>query len=336
MANGGVLILDFKGAKNYKPGAYETFSDNLGDMLIDLLNGDEKLLNSPEIQALGASNVKAALEWLATADINGDYKDLIANEGWRLMYKRRPPRPEEFLTWDWIGAQSEGLWPNVRHAFEEFCNPDPLNPKRGLALSTSIGWGKSLLTNLCMSYIITHFCLMREPYKVLGHSQPVYEKVKLPSGKYTTIGDLKIGQEIAGVLKDTSKIIDIYDQGEKETYELTFDDNTTCKCSLDHYWTVYDFSNQNYIVLKTKDIINNADRYGFPDLEDCKRDREAILAAEQYFENNNYQIINLGIDQATLKDLIQNPMEAVRHSIASLTAAMNLKNKEKQNCEKTC
>lgn len=142
MANGGVLILDFKGAKNYKPGAYETFSDNLGDMLIDLLNGDEKLLNSPEIQALGASNVKAALEWLATADINGDYKDLIANEGWRLMYKRKPPRPEEFLTWDWIGAQSEGLWPNVRHAFEEFCNPDPLNPKRGLALSTSIGWGK--------------------------------------------------------------------------------------------------------------------------------------------------------------------------------------------------
>lgn len=134
--------MDFKGAKNYKPGAYETFSDNLGDMLIDLLNGDEKLLNSPEIQALGANNVKAALEWLATADINGDYKDLIANEGWRLMYKRRPPRPEEFLTWDWIGAQSEGLWPNVRHAFEEFCNPDPLNPKRGLALSTSIGWGK--------------------------------------------------------------------------------------------------------------------------------------------------------------------------------------------------
>lgn len=159
----------------------------------------------------------------------------------------------------------------------------------------------SLLTNLCMSYIITHFCLMREPYKVLGHSQPVYEKVKLPNGKYTTIGDLKIGQEIAGVLKDTSKIIDIYDQGEKETYELTFDDNTTCKCSLDHYWTVYDFFNQNYIVLKTKDIINNVDRYGFPDLEDCKRDREAILAAEQYFENTNYQRIDLDIDQVILE-----------------------------------
>jgi len=161
---------DLKSAKLYKPGAYETFDDNLADILVDVLNGDEKLLEMPEIQSLGARNIKAALEWLATADVNGDYKDLLAKEGWRLMYRRRPPTPEEYLTWDWIGAQSEGLWPNVRHAFVEFMNLSPLNPKRGLALSTSIGWGKSLLTNLCMSYIITLFCLMREPFKVLGHS----------------------------------------------------------------------------------------------------------------------------------------------------------------------
>lgn len=50
---------------------------------------------------------------------------------------------------------------------------------RCLQLSDPMGWyltedgiftHNSLLTNLCMSYIITHFCLMREPYKVLGHS----------------------------------------------------------------------------------------------------------------------------------------------------------------------
>lgn len=134
---------DLKSAKLYKPGAYETFDDNLADILVDVLNGDEKLLEMPEIQSLGARNIKAALEWLATADVNGDYKDLLAKEGWRLMYRRRPPTPEEYLTWDWIGAQSEGLWPNVRHAFVEFMNLSPLNPKRGLALSTSIGWGKA-------------------------------------------------------------------------------------------------------------------------------------------------------------------------------------------------
>lgn len=121
---------------------YEHFDNNLADMLLDALAGDPKVLERPEIAALGTDNIKAALKWLQTADVNGDYKNLLLNEGWRLMYNRKPPTPEEYLTPEWIGGQAEGLWPNVREAFCNFMNPDPLNPKRGLALSTSIGWGK--------------------------------------------------------------------------------------------------------------------------------------------------------------------------------------------------
>lgn len=531
--------MDFKGAKNYKPGAYETFSDNLGDMLIDLLNGDEKLLNSPEIQALGASNVKAALEWLATADINGDYKDLIANEGWRLMYKRKPPRPEEFLTWDWIGAQSEGLWPNVRHAFEEFCNPDPLNPKRGLALSTSIGWGKfqgydsniiidkkikieledgtkleipsdetlrvlkngkyikikanqllkmdledldlmkikkvefeyvykkmgelktgdevlgpggekhkileiyeqgqqdlykitlsdgrsfeagldhlttvhfrnshvrpdkkvydtlttkyimdnldkylfeiptdetfswneldypqflemlpcheydpideeyikpdltrdsnkvyiekiekipeqkncrcialdypwglyltedgilthnSLLTNLCMSYIITHFCLMREPYKVLGHSpmtsysQPYGTLIQLKDGSWKPIEYLNIGDELMPLLDDESRVTNVVEQGEQDTYELDFGNAKKIRCSLGHWWLVWDFLEKKYVKIQTKELIEAQDRYGIPELEDLKRDKKLILECHEQFEKTHTFYGNFGFE----------------------------------------
>lgn len=533
--------MDFKGAKNYKPGAYETFSDNLGDMLIDLLNGDEKLLNSPEIQALGASNVKAALEWLATADINGDYKDLIANEGWRLMYKRKPPRPEEFLTWDWIGAQSEGLWPNVRHAFEEFCNPDPLNPKRGLALSTSIGWGKanpvdsnivvnktihldledgtrlnipsneiveilvngkltkvsannllsmdlesinlpqavkiksisysythkkmgdlqvgdeivgpagekfkireitdhgeqdvykitlsdgrsfesmlshlstvhfrnshtrpgkkvydtvttgyimdhlekylfeiptdetfkwseldapqflemlplheyepiddkylipdltkdpnkvyitkiektrrevckciavdypwglyliedgilthnSLLTNLCMSYIITHFCLMREPYKVLGHSpmtsysQPYGTLIQLKDGSWKPIEYLNIGDELMPLLDDESRVTNVVEQGEQDTYELDFGNAKKIRCSLGHWWLVWDFLEKKYVKIQTKELIEAQDRYGILELEDLKRDKKLILECHEQFEKTHTFYENSGFE----------------------------------------
>lgn len=122
---------------------YTKFSDNLADMLIDALAGDTKILELPEIQAMGIPNIEKALEWLKTADVNGDYKNLLLNEGWRLKYKRKPPTPEEYLTPTWIGAQAEGLWPNVREAFINFMDPNPLNPKRGLALSTSIGWGKA-------------------------------------------------------------------------------------------------------------------------------------------------------------------------------------------------
>lgn len=135
--------LDLNSAKTYNPNAYETFDDNLADMLIDVLSGDKSLLDKPEIQALGVDNIKAALQWLKDADVNGDYKDLLAKEGWRLAYYRKPPSPEEFLTWDWVGAQADSTWPNVRKAFIEFMDPNPLNPKRNLALSTSIGWGKA-------------------------------------------------------------------------------------------------------------------------------------------------------------------------------------------------
>ena len=169
---------------------YDKFDDNLADILIDALAGDPSALDLPEIQALGAANIKAALQWLATADVHGDYKNLLTQEGWRLMYKRKPPTPEEYLTPEWIGGQSEGLWPNVKEAFLNFVDPNPLNPKRGLALSTSIGWGKSLLSNLVLSYILVHFCLMREPYRLLGHSSMTSYCLALASFSLGKVWDL--------------------------------------------------------------------------------------------------------------------------------------------------
>lgn len=518
--------LDLQSLK-FKNISFEKFDDNLADILIDALAGDPKALARPEIQAVGIDNLRAALQWMQTADVHGDYKNLLANEGWRLMYKRKPPSPEEYLTPEWIGGQAEGLWPNVRDAFLNFVDPDPLNPKRGLALSTSIGWGKanpvdsniaigktirleledntkleipsdeiveilindnltkvsanallsmnletvdlsqalipnstkikgidsiysykklkdieigekvltvdgkkatvlgiqkngpmtvyrvelsdgrsfrvaskhanfvhfrnsynvkdkklydnltieyikdhlneytfelptddtfslqsidfwqhlialpvhdyepidkayivpdterlpskvyidniieeepedcwclnlndpmglfilengiithnSLLTNLCMSYIMVLFALMREPYRILGHSQPVYEKIQLPSGKYTTISDLKVGMKIAGVTNEESEVLEIIEQGEKDTYELTFENDLSCRCSMDHLWTVFDTQNDKYVVLPTKLIVEDSSRYLFPELEDCKKDAEKILQAECEF-----------------------------------------------------
>lgn len=142
-------------------------------MLKDILSGDMDVLEkySAQIESMGGMDtLRAGLDWLKQADPYGDYAGTIVNEGWRLTYYRKPPTPEEFLTYEWIGPQAEGLWPNVKKCFIEFMDPNPLNPKRNLALSTSIGWGKSLLTNLVMSYLIVLFGLMREPYKQLGHN----------------------------------------------------------------------------------------------------------------------------------------------------------------------
>ena len=466
----------------YDPNSYLKIQDpNFIAILKDALSGDPDALKRKEIQSLNIGNIKAAIDWLANRDdgVSQDIKAALMGEGWRLQYYRKPPTPAEFLTYEWIGPQAETLWPNIIKAFCEFMDPAPTNPKRGLALSTSIGWGKdqpissniaiaaiqdpetfsyhytykqlkdidigdkiltfdgitttvlgiqkngvrpvynitlsdgrsfrtsathintvcfryswtrpdkkvydavtttfikdhlhkylfeiptyetfklshmdciqhlealpvhdgepieltkvrplrrdtakvyiesiepcgeeecwclqlnnplglyvvekgifthnSLLTNLCMAYIIVLFGMMRQPYRALGHSQPIYEHIQLPNGTYTTLADLKEGMKVAGVTTPESTVQEIIPQGLKNTYELTFNDNTTCRCSLDHYWTVFDYNLQQYVVIQTKDIIIDMDRYGFPDVEDCHKDAELIIRAEQQFSLSKKQ-----------------------------------------------
>ena len=163
------------------------------DMMKDVLSGDTDLLARWEanLDAMGGiETLQTALKWLQEADPYGDYKQLIANEGWRLTYRRRPPTPEEFLTYEWIGPQCEALWPNIKKCFIEFLDPNPLNPARNMALSTSIGWGKSLLTNLILSYIIVLFGLMRKPYQLLGHSPMTAYSVGMCSATLNKAWDL--------------------------------------------------------------------------------------------------------------------------------------------------
>ena len=177
--------------KKYDPNKYMKMDDQFLDILLDALAGDPKALAMPEVQSINIDNLKAAMEFYANSNSKlGDYANVLAENGWRLMYKRKPPTPEEFLTYEWIGPQSEGLWPNVRKAFVEFCDPNPLNPKRGLALSTSIGWGKSLLSNLIVAYTILQFCFMREPYKVLGHSAMTSYCIALAAYSLNKVWDL--------------------------------------------------------------------------------------------------------------------------------------------------
>ncbi len=289
-------------ASAYKPGNYLNFDNNFLAIFKDALSGDPKALDMPEIRSLGMDNIKAALEWLQTVDLNGDYKNLLANEGWRLAYKRKPPTPEEFLTYDWIGGQCEGLWPNVKKAFIEFMDPNPLNPKRGLALSTSIGWGKSLLTNLCMSYIITLFGLMREPHKILGHSamtsysQPYGTLVQLKDNSWKPIECLIVGDELKPILDEESRVTTIIEQGEQDTYELDFGNNKRIRCSLGHWWLLWDFETNKYVKIQTGDFIENKDRYGVPELEDLKKDRDLIIECHKQFEKDHTPLIQFGFE----------------------------------------
>lgn len=95
-----------------------------------------------------------------------------------------------------------------------------------------------------------------------GKAQPLYSKIYTPNGPIT-MGEIKIGQEICGVNGDIIKVTNIFPQGLKDCYRVTFTDNVFVDCCDEHLWKVSTSKNRDnykkdvYDILKTKDMINN-------------------------------------------------------------------------------
>jgi hypothetical protein len=142
---------------------------NLKGILTDIAAGDPEAFKRPEFQCLNFDAIYAAIDWLIKTDQLSDLaKADLAENGWRLNFRARPPTPEEFLTEKYIGDQANTLYAPVRKSFIDAM--DPLSPTRTVVLSPHIGWGKSLLAILINLYESVHFALMWHPYKFFGQS----------------------------------------------------------------------------------------------------------------------------------------------------------------------
>lgn len=94
-----------------------------------------------------------------------------------------------------------------------------------------------------------------------GKAQPLWSKVLTPSG-WTTMGQLKLGDEVVGENNDVGRVVNIFPQGEKDYYKITFDDNTEVYCCDDHLWKVLDSNRRMrnskqygiHEILTTKDL----------------------------------------------------------------------------------
>jgi superfamily II DNA or RNA helicase len=69
-----------------------------------------------------------------------------------------------------------------------------------------------------------------------GKEQPYSEPVLTPTG-WTTMGNLKIGDQVVGSNGEPIKITHIHEQGVKDVYEITFLDKSKVRCGADHLWT---------------------------------------------------------------------------------------------------
>jgi len=77
-----------------------------------------------------------------------------------------------------------------------------------------------------------------------GKAQPLYSKILTTEG-WKCNGDLKKGDTICTPNGTTTKIIDIFPQGKKDIYTITFHDGSSTECCMDHLWECYFIDNYN-------------------------------------------------------------------------------------------
>ena len=71
----------------------------------------------------------------------------------------------------------------------------------------------------------------------MGKAQPLDAKVLTRSG-WKCMGSLRVGDELASVDGNESRVAGIYPQGEREVFRLTLSDGRSAECCREHLWRV--------------------------------------------------------------------------------------------------
>lgn len=71
----------------------------------------------------------------------------------------------------------------------------------------------------------------------LGKAQPKTEPVLTPTG-WRAIGELSIGDEIISQDGTVTKVNGVFPQGERDIVKVTFNDDTSALCDLEHLWNI--------------------------------------------------------------------------------------------------
>lgn len=72
----------------------------------------------------------------------------------------------------------------------------------------------------------------------MGKAQPVSSKVLLSSGRWIAMGDIAVGDSIASVDGTPSIVTDVFPQGVKQTYQITFSDGRSTRSCAEHLWRI--------------------------------------------------------------------------------------------------
>lgn len=87
-----------------------------------------------------------------------------------------------------------------------------------------------------------HLCVLKSRGK--GYEQPYTELVSTPNG-FTEMGNLKVGDYVMNPDGNKTKVVEIFEQGFKDVFELHLADGRSVRCGADHLWSVVNASNKH-------------------------------------------------------------------------------------------
>jgi replicative DNA helicase len=87
----------------------------------------------------------------------------------------------------------------------------------------------------------------------MGKAQPLDARIKTASG-WKTMGELKLGDELASVDGAPSRVTGLFPQGRKAIYRVTFSDGRSAEACAEHLWRVHYRAWEQPRVLSTEQI----------------------------------------------------------------------------------
>lgn len=126
-----------------------------------------------------------------------------------------------------------------------------------------------------------------------GKEQPLFSKILTPSG-WTTMGEIKLNDEVLTPSGEVSKVVGVYPQGIKDVFKITFSDNSFTYAGREHLWKVkLDNSGSDEFKIVTTEMMMSDEPFGI------KRNLWCIPLTDIY-----YPEIELPIEPYTLGRLL--------------------------------
>ena len=86
-----------------------------------------------------------------------------------------------------------------------------------------------------------------------GKAQPMDSHVYTKDG-YVEMKDIKVGMEVFGEDGKLHKVLGVYPQGMKDTWTVSMNDFTNCRCSGEHLWTLYDTVHEKWFTKEFQEL----------------------------------------------------------------------------------